>query len=158
MYRVLIKYCVFSKKLPHLAAIGRTKYYQPIGVAVHSHCVESFEGFLQRCRRGRGCSELWKKIIFSWTPCNSAGTETLLRCIYISEDNKPNGCPSFFLIWRRCSIHLKFKCNFIFLFSPYSYTTLEMFIFHNPDSQYQMHSTDLNLVYKHTIQFSYLAS
>ena len=37
------------------------KNCQPIGVTVHSHCVESFEGLLQRCRRGRGCSELWKK-------------------------------------------------------------------------------------------------
>ena len=31
----------------HSAAIGCTKNYQPIGVTVHSHCVESFEGFLQ---------------------------------------------------------------------------------------------------------------
>ena len=42
----------------HSASIGCTKKYQPIGVTVHSHCVESFEGLLQRCRRGRGCSEL----------------------------------------------------------------------------------------------------
>ena len=28
----------------HSAAIGCTKYYQPIGVTVHSHCIESFEG------------------------------------------------------------------------------------------------------------------
>ena len=42
----------------HSAAIGCTKNCQPIGVTVHSHCVESFEGLLQRCRRGRGCSEL----------------------------------------------------------------------------------------------------
>ena len=48
----------------HSAAIGCTKNYQPIGVTVHSHCVESFEGLLQRCRRGRGCSELWKNTIF----------------------------------------------------------------------------------------------
>ena len=41
----------------HSAAIGCTKNYQPIGVAVHSPCVESFEGLLQRSRRGRGCSE-----------------------------------------------------------------------------------------------------
>ena len=40
------------------------KNYQPIGVTVHSHCVESFEGLLQRCRRGRGCSELWKTHFF----------------------------------------------------------------------------------------------
>ena len=62
----------FESLLPlhrqHSAAIGFTKYYQPIGVTVHSHCVESFEGLLQRCRRGRDCSELWKKHNFSWTP------------------------------------------------------------------------------------------
>ena len=42
------------------AVIGCTKNCtkKPIGVTVHSHCVESFEGLLQRCRRGRGCSEL----------------------------------------------------------------------------------------------------
>ena len=61
----------FSKPLPHQhsAAIGCTKNYQSIGVTVHSHCVEHFECLLQRCRRGRGCSELWKKK--SWTPCRS---------------------------------------------------------------------------------------
>ena len=48
----------------HSAAIGCTKNYQPIGVTVHSHSVKSFEGLLQRCRRGRGCSELWKNTIF----------------------------------------------------------------------------------------------
>ena len=42
----------------HSSAIGCTKNYQPIGVTVHSLCVESIEGLLQRCRRGRGCSEL----------------------------------------------------------------------------------------------------
>ena len=39
----------------HSAAIGCTKNNQQIEVTVHSHCVE---GLLQRCRRGRGCSEL----------------------------------------------------------------------------------------------------
>ena len=37
---------------------------QPIGATVHSLCVESIEGLLQRCRRGRGCSELWEKNTF----------------------------------------------------------------------------------------------
>ena len=51
------------ESLPHfprqyLAAIGCTKNSQPIGVTVHSHCVESFGGLSQRCRRGRGCGEL----------------------------------------------------------------------------------------------------
>ena len=65
--QVFIKYCVFPPRnleslppLPrqHSAAIGCRKNYQPIGVTVHSHCVESFEGLLQRCKRGKGCSEL----------------------------------------------------------------------------------------------------
>ena len=50
LYRVFIKYCVFSKN------------YQPLEVTVHSHCVEGFEGLLQRCR---GCSELEKNTFFS---------------------------------------------------------------------------------------------
>ena len=48
MYRVFIKYCVFSPRilesLPPLprqlsAAIGCTKNYQQLGVTVNSHCV-----------------------------------------------------------------------------------------------------------------------
>ena len=66
MYRVLIKYYVFPrilKSLPphprqHSAAISYKKNYHQIGVTVHSHCIESFEGLLQRCRRVRGCGEL----------------------------------------------------------------------------------------------------
>ena len=58
--------CFFARNLEslpprprqHSAAIGCTKNYQPIRVTVHSHCTESFEGLLQRCRRGRCCSEL----------------------------------------------------------------------------------------------------
>ena len=42
MYRIFIKYCGFF-------AIGCT-----IGVTVHSHCVESFEGLLLRCRGEEG--------------------------------------------------------------------------------------------------------
>ena len=34
----------------HWAALGCTKNFQSIGVTVHSHCVESFEDLLQRCR------------------------------------------------------------------------------------------------------------
>ena len=48
----------------HSAALGCTKYYQPIGVTVHLHCVEIFEGLSQRCRRGRDYSEFWKKTQF----------------------------------------------------------------------------------------------
>ena len=60
----IVFFSIILERLPplprqHLAAIGCTKNGQPIGKTVHSHCVESFEGlFLQRCRRGRGCSEL----------------------------------------------------------------------------------------------------
>ena len=52
----------------HWAAIGCMKNYQPIGVTVHSHCVDGFEGLLKRCRRGRGCSKLWKNTIFPEHP------------------------------------------------------------------------------------------
>ena len=68
-YRVFIKYCFFSKNSRKVAtspwaAMGCTKNYQPIGVTVHSHCVE---GILQRCRQGRG--EIVKKnIIFPEHP------------------------------------------------------------------------------------------
>ena len=57
-YRVFNKYCVFFPRIfesvqplprQHSPAIGCTKNYQPIGVTVHSHCVESFEGLLQSC-------------------------------------------------------------------------------------------------------------
>ena len=78
---MFIKYFFFFFKnsrlspLPrqHSAAIGCTKKYQPIGMTVHSHCVESFEILLQRCRRGRGCSKLWKNTIF---PEHPVGHET----------------------------------------------------------------------------------
>ena len=65
-------YCVFFKNFRKIATspspIGCTKNYQSIGVTVNSHCVESFEGRLQRCRWGRGCSELWKSTIFPGHP------------------------------------------------------------------------------------------
>ena len=62
-YRVFID--VFSRileSLPplprqHSAAIGCTKNYKP-GVTVQWHCVESFWGLLQWCRRERGCSSI----------------------------------------------------------------------------------------------------
>ena len=62
-YRVFIKYCVFFPRIleslpplprQHSAAIGCTKNYQPIGMTVDLHSVESFEGLLQRCRREGG--------------------------------------------------------------------------------------------------------
>ena len=57
--------------LKHSAAIGCTKNYQPMWVSVHSHCVESFEGRLQRCRRGKGCSEFWKNTTFPEHPVHN---------------------------------------------------------------------------------------
>ena len=77
IYRVFIKYCVFFQefsKVCHLSLASTRlllvvqKNYQPIRVTVHSRCVESFKGFLQRCRRGRGCSELCKNTIFPEHP------------------------------------------------------------------------------------------
>ena len=77
-YRVFIKYCSFFPRIresllplprQHSAAIVCTKNYQSIGVTVHSHFVENFEGLLQRrYLRGRGCSELWKNTIFPEHP------------------------------------------------------------------------------------------
>ena len=46
----------------HSAAIGCTKNYQQIGATVHSHCVESFDGLLQRCRREGGVAVNCEKI------------------------------------------------------------------------------------------------
>ena len=54
-YRVFIKYCFFFQRI--LESL-------PIGVTIHSYCFESFEGLLQRCRQGRGWSELWKTQFF----------------------------------------------------------------------------------------------
>ena len=61
-YRVLIEYCVFFKEkfaASPSPALGCYWLYKKLGVlTVNSHCVENFEGLLQWCRRGRGCSEL----------------------------------------------------------------------------------------------------
>ena len=55
--RVFIKYCVFFSRIleslptlprQHSTSIGCKKNYQPIGLTVHSHCVQSFENLLQR--------------------------------------------------------------------------------------------------------------
>ena len=65
--RVYIKYCVFSKNSRKFATFS----LPALGVTVHSHCVESFGGLLQRCMRGSGCSELWKNTIFPEHPVYS---------------------------------------------------------------------------------------
>ena len=61
----------------HWAAIGCTKNHQPIGVTVHSQCVDSFEDLLQQCRRGRGCSE--KNTIFPEHPVHANEGKARLR-------------------------------------------------------------------------------
>ena len=61
--------CFFARSLEslpplprqHSAAIGCTKKYQPKGLTVQSHYIESIEGLLQRCMRGRGCNNFEKK-------------------------------------------------------------------------------------------------
>ena len=54
-------------------------------MTVYSHCVESFEGLLQRCRRGRGCSEWWKNTIFPEHPVHNLslteGRESQVRAV-----------------------------------------------------------------------------
>ena len=52
----------------HSAAIGCTKKNTSNRSDSKSHCVDSFEGFWQRYRRGRGCSGLWKNTIFPEHP------------------------------------------------------------------------------------------
>ena len=73
--RVFIKYCVFSKNSRKFAttpspALSCHWLYKklPANGTVHWHCVKSFEGLLQRCRRWRGCSELWKNTFFPEHP------------------------------------------------------------------------------------------
>ena len=48
----------------HSAAICCTKNSQPIRVTVHSHCIESFEGLIQRCKRRRGAINCEKTHFF----------------------------------------------------------------------------------------------
>ena len=71
-YKEFIKYCVFLPPLPckHSAAICCKKNYQPIGVTVHSHCVENFEGLLQRYVGDEyvGCNGLWNNTIIHGHP------------------------------------------------------------------------------------------
>ena len=54
------KVCHLSLASTQLLVVVQ-KIYQQIGVTVHSHSVESFGGLSQRCKRGSGCGELWKK-------------------------------------------------------------------------------------------------
>ena len=73
-YRVFIKYRVFSNNAGKFAsspspALGCHWLFNKLpGVTVHSHCVESFEGLLQRCRLGSGYVGLWKNTIFPEHP------------------------------------------------------------------------------------------
>ena len=48
-------------------------------MTVHSHCVESFEGLLQRCGRGRGCSEFLKNTFFPEHPVSPSPLSHLQR-------------------------------------------------------------------------------
>ena len=77
MYRVFRKNCVVFHEFPlsvlppprkDLAAIGCSEIGRPIGVTVHSHCVDSFKGLLQQCKRGRGCSGLGRGTVFPEHP------------------------------------------------------------------------------------------
>ena len=66
-------------------------------MTVHLHCVESFGSLLQRCRRGRGCSELWKNTIF---PEHSVYEVILVNeyffiCICINTNYLLSVCPLF---------------------------------------------------------------
>ena len=97
-YRVFIKYCVFFrtlKSLPPLprqysAAIGCTKIYQSMGVAVHSHCVGSFEGLLQPYSRGRAAVNC-EKHNFSEHPVGSQTNGQVDRSMYGQIDRQIDG-------------------------------------------------------------------
>ena len=57
----------------HSAAIGCTKSYQPIGVTVHSNCVESFEVSYSDVIEGAAAVNCEKSSIFSEHPVLDVG-------------------------------------------------------------------------------------
>ena len=78
---MFIKYCVFLEEFSKVCNLSFAStrlllVVQPIGVTVHSHGVDSFEG----CGRGRGCSELKK-------------TQFFLNTLYLANDK------TFFLLF-----------------------------------------------------------
>ena len=106
----------------HSAAIGCTKNCTPIGVTVHSLWVESIEGLLQRCKRERGCSELWKNTFFPEHPVyNHSGnywkyyvrTYIKLRLKIIPESLTPClECAFFVLIYQEKNQNKSMCCSF----------------------------------------------
>ena len=76
------------------------KKYQIIGVTVHSHCVESYEGLLQRYRRGRGCVGL-----------NCEKTQFFLNSLYIQggREGRLCLCNFFTYIFLHHSLTLKIQ-------------------------------------------------
>ena len=96
IYRVFIKYCAFSqefsKNLPplprqHSAAIGCTNNYHPIGVTVHSQCVDCTLAMrwelwrsLTVMKAREGLQWIVKKHNILWTPCS---------CVYRVSDVAP---------------------------------------------------------------------
>ena len=71
---MFVKDCVFFPRileslpalpLQHSAAIGCTKNCQPIGVTVHTHCVESFEGLFNSDVGEGGVAVNCEKTLFS---------------------------------------------------------------------------------------------
>ena len=104
-YRVFIKYCVFFSRIleslpplprQHSAAIGCTNHYQPIGVTVNSHCVESLKLSYSNLGEGDAVNGETK---FSWTPC-----------IYVADCNLT---PSLDGMQKRgdCCISLFWTCD-----------------------------------------------
>ena len=76
-YRVLIRNCVFFlefSKVCHLSLASTRlllvvqKNYQPIGVTVHSHCIESFEGLYSDVGEGGVTVNCEKNTIFPEHP------------------------------------------------------------------------------------------
>ena len=68
----------------HSAAIGCAKKYQPIGVTVHSHCVESLKGSYSDGGEVGGLQWIVKKHNFSWIPCSSCVIILAVQKIFVS--------------------------------------------------------------------------
>ena len=77
-YRVFMKHCVFFQEFSKVCHLSLASTWlllvvhklqaNTIGATGHWHCVENFERLLLRCRRGRGCNELWINTIFNEHP------------------------------------------------------------------------------------------
>ena len=92
-------------------------------------CVEGFEGVLQRCRRGRGCSELWKNTIFPEHPvCESVGD--IGKCVLKSKEYKAyKNMTTVEDFWMKWEILIFFSTNMYTNFEYYLVSTFSLYWF-----------------------------